>query len=482
MGIKTKKVGWRKLDNTGKIFPVIANEHLSNVFRLSVTLKEPIEIELLQQALENILPYLPNFRVKIRRGVFWYYFEDNLKIPKVTRERTYPCKFIDPHGSSRFLFRVTYYENNINFEVFHALTDGLGAVNFLRELTCQYLYLKKGNTGYWKDETQIITLPSVAQLEDSYLKNYKKVNHKEYTSNQACRLTGSYLGFGTGQVLHGYLPLEELKAVSKKYDVSITKYLAAAMIWCIWKEYQDGEISKQAVVLNLPINLRAFFGSSTMSNFFAVSMIGYLFQDPQMEFQTLVKIISKQMDRKITKEKMEEAISYNVSNEKKWYIRITPLFVKWLVLNGIFKIKDGAYSMTISNIGPISVEPEYAQDIERFRLMIGVSRRQPIKCAICAYGDEVVVTFSSVFSDSNLQKRFFKLLKQEGVTINLEGNELAACKHKRSYPRIRKIFVLRKHNDKKAIKQAGKQAVHVTADYISGKKNLKEELEKRFHW
>ena len=107
MGQKRWKNRWRRLDNTAKIFPVIANENVSQVFRISVTLKEPVDPELLSRALEEILPEIWNFRVKMRRGLFWYYFEENDRIPQVKRENTYPCRFIDPHGNQRFLFRVT---------------------------------------------------------------------------------------------------------------------------------------------------------------------------------------------------------------------------------------------------------------------------------------------------------------------------------------------------------------------------------------
>lgn len=77
---------WRRLDNTAKIFPVIANEQMSQVFRISVTLKEPVDPDILQQALEDILPHIRNFRVKLRRGLFWYYFEENTRIPGTAGE------------------------------------------------------------------------------------------------------------------------------------------------------------------------------------------------------------------------------------------------------------------------------------------------------------------------------------------------------------------------------------------------------------
>ena len=146
---------WRRLDNTANIFPVIANENMSQVFRISVTLKEPVQPEVLQKALEDILPHIRNFRVRLRQGLFWYYFEENKSIPQVQRESTYPCRYIDPHGNRRFLFRVTYYERRINLEVFHALTDGLGAVNMLKDLTRRYLQRIHGEESeFWSSEDE----------------------------------------------------------------------------------------------------------------------------------------------------------------------------------------------------------------------------------------------------------------------------------------------------------------------------------------
>lgn len=482
------KTGWRRLDNTANIFPVIANENLSNVFRVSATLKDAVEADLLQQALEDTLPQVEGFRVKLRRGIFWYYFEENKKIPLVQRESTYPCRYIDPHGNRKFLFRVTYFERRINLEVFHALTDGLGAVNFLKKLTYRYLQLKKGEAGVCKEEDAKTQEQQEFKVDDSYLENYREIKHRHYSSNPAYRLTGNFLPLGTGQVLHGYVNLKELKAICKQYDVSITKYLAACLIWSIWQEYLEGRPCDQAIVLNLPINLRAFFGSETMANFFAVTMIGYLFENPSVEFETLLGKISRQMDRKIDKDRLEESISYNVSNEKKWYFRVTPLVIKWMALNIVFRLKDRAHTTTLSNVGPIKVDPAYQDDIEQFHIMIGVSRRQPVKCTACAYREDVVITFTSVFADSRLQRRFFRKIKEDGARVRLEGNELSAARKKDMYPRVRRVMILQKGGEAKAsrmvksVGHSGGHAVRNVRDYLTGTRDLKEELNRRFHF
>lgn len=478
---------WRRLDNTAKIFPVIANENVTQVFRVSVTLKEAVQPEILQRALEEILPRIRAFRVKLRRGLFWYYFEENTKIPQVRRENTYPCRYIDPYGNQRFLFRVTYYERRINLEVFHALTDGLGAVNFLKSLTRQYLRMAHGAPEEWTAEDEKTRSEEVFHVQDSYLENYRRGTPRNYSSAPAFKLAGHYLPPGTGQVLHGYVKVSELKRYCRRYDVSITKYLAAALLWSIRQEYLGGKTGARPVVLNLPINLRAFFGSDTMANFFAVTLIGWLFRDPDMDFETLLYKVSRQMDRKIDKEKLKESICYNVSNEKKWYLRVIPLFIKRPLMSLVFRMKDRAYTMTLSNLGPIQMEPEYQDSIKRFHFMIGVSRRQPIKCAVCAYGDELAVTFTSAFSDSRLQRRFFRKLKEDGLSVRLEGNELCAAKRKDMYPRVRRVLILRKGGEAKAARMAkkmghtGESAARGLLDYVSGRRSLGDELRRRLH-
>lgn len=110
--------------------------------------------------------------------------------------------------------------------------------------------------------------------------------------------------------------------------------------------------------------------------------------------------------REDSKGKLEETISYNVSNEKKWYVRILPLFVKWLALGFIFRRNDRAHTITLSNIGLISMDREYQDDIEGFRMLIGVSKRQPAKCGVCSFGHRTVITFTKVFQDSRLEECF----------------------------------------------------------------------------
>lgn len=428
---------WRRLDNTAKIFPVIASENLSNVFRISAVLKDEVDPGTLQRALEEILPQFEGFSVRLRRGFFWYYFEDNKRMPVIERETTYPCKFIDPHSNQLYLFRVTYFDRRINLEVFHAVTDGLGAVNFLKALVYRYLDIKRNSRTGHRTSQKISSNVSM-NVEDSYVRHYKKTEKRKYSTRKAYHLAGEALPLDEENVLHGYVDLKMLKTVAKSYGVSITRFLTAALIWAIYQEYLGGKPCEESIGISIPINLRTFFGSETTANFFAVTLIDFLSTSEEHTFTEVLEAVSSQMDSKITKEKMEQIISYNVSNEKKWYLRAAPLFVKWCALNLVFRNNEKAYTMTLSNIGPIDIEEDYRKEIERFTIMIGVSKRQPMKCAVCSYGEEVIVTFTSVFQDTRLQDRFFGFLREMKIPVSLESNGVPDRRDDMGrYPQIR---------------------------------------------
>ena len=109
---RVQGAGWRRLDNTGKLFAMVTGEDLSNVFRVSAVLAEEVDGARLQEALKQTLPEFQVFQVKLRRGFFWNYFESNTREPEVEPETPYPCRFIEPHSSQMYLFRVSFFKKN----------------------------------------------------------------------------------------------------------------------------------------------------------------------------------------------------------------------------------------------------------------------------------------------------------------------------------------------------------------------------------
>ena len=77
---------WFRLDNSAKLYPFITTKDTQNLFRFTVELTNDIDAEILQNALDLTLKRFPSFAVRLRRGAFWYYLEENTKQLKVQPE------------------------------------------------------------------------------------------------------------------------------------------------------------------------------------------------------------------------------------------------------------------------------------------------------------------------------------------------------------------------------------------------------------
>ena len=133
---------WSRLDNAAKIFPPTSNKQDTKVFRFACQLNEWVDRDILQQAAERTLEVFPTFRSVLNHGLFWYYLEKTDLLPIVEPEYRPPCGQIYDPSSRNLLFEITCYRDRINLEVYHALTDGTGALQFLKTLVCNYLSIK----------------------------------------------------------------------------------------------------------------------------------------------------------------------------------------------------------------------------------------------------------------------------------------------------------------------------------------------------
>lgn len=419
--LRKEQLAWDKLDNTANLFPVIATEDMTNVYRISVTLTEEIDRILLQESLNRILPQFLVFRMRLRMGVFWYYFEENTRpAPIVREEYSSPGAYIDKSRNNHYMFRVTYYKCRINLEVFHALTDGAGGIIFLQELIYQYLRLKYPEI--LKVEKDKISSGIFLDKEDSYVKNFKKGHPKVYQSERALTLNGERLSKGEMGVVHGYMPVDQLKKAGKKYGVTINQYLVGVFVYCIYKEYLKEQPSKIPISCCVPVNLRPYYDSHTMKNFFA--MVSAVFR-PEKEQYTLaevIEIVAESLREQITPENLNNIMSYNVSNEKNWILRAVPLVVKNVVMKRIYGISAKATSATVTNIGNIELREPYQKYVEHFYTTLSMSKGQNIKGGICSYNGILTFTFSSVLLDLSIQKRFFQLIAEDGVAVAVESN------------------------------------------------------------
>ena len=155
---------WRKLDNAALAFPLVTGKDDTRVFRFYCQLKEKVDGEILQSALDQAMEKYPLFQAVLRKGLFWFYLEHRSLRAVVKQETEPPCSRLYIPDKKSLLFQVSYDKNRINFEVFHALTDGTGAMHFLQELVQNYLILAHPESN----------LPRIENAEESRTETKKK--------------------------------------------------------------------------------------------------------------------------------------------------------------------------------------------------------------------------------------------------------------------------------------------------------------------
>ncbi|MFR5583387.1 MAG: hypothetical protein ACLTLQ_05750 [[Clostridium] scindens] len=129
---------------------------------------------------------------------------------------------------------MTYYHNRINFEVFHALTDGTGATQFLRELVKNYPHLAHQEDGL---ADVILTDEKVTirdQEDDSFSKYYnpdmKRSKKKKPHAYQIKKMRKEYDEL---RVIEGTASVKDVLAVSREKGVSMTVLLTAVYLCAI---------------------------------------------------------------------------------------------------------------------------------------------------------------------------------------------------------------------------------------------------------
>lgn len=414
-----KTSNWRRLDNSAKIFPIASSKKYSSVFRLSAVLKEKINPKILKQAVNNVLINLNSFKVKLKKGVFWYYFEDNTKEVIIEEEKDYPCKYIDPNTNNDYLFKVTYWENKINLDIFHSLADGNSGLIFLREIVYTYIELAHKEDF---DQRLRVERKLSNNTEDDYLKNYDKKSKAPKGGKKAYRLKGKPLSLAAIGVIHVNIDLEELKKKAKEKDVTITQYLTSILIYAIYNSNYKAYKGKRPIKICIPVDLRRYFKSETISNFFSYINVQTGERLNLESLEDILKFVKDEFSRKLTQDEISKTMSANVKLGNNWFIKIIPLFLKLIIVK-LSYIEIRKYTTTtFSNIGRIGIIGKYKKYIEKFMMLIAPESVEKIKCSACSFEDKLIFTFTSTLKGTEVEREFCKILREEGIELFIEGN------------------------------------------------------------
>ena len=416
---------WYRLDNSAKIYPAAASRSWAAVFRVSVTLREPVIPEILQTALEDTVERIPTFRLSLHKGVFWYYLDTNENPPRVERDVSNPCKKIDKRENNGYCFRVRYYRCRIAVELFHSIADGTGAMIFLKTLAARYLQLQGIDIPAVEGVLDCQEEPKPEELEDSHAK-YARFRHIESRRESKAyhpRMTRKPIP--DVNLITGIMPVEQVHARAKALGVTINEYLAGTLCYAFYQQQKrEGGRRQYPVKVSIPVNMRAFYPSQTVRNF-------ALFVNPGVDpaygeytFEEIVLHIHHFMRLRLNEKYLNAVLSANVGNEKNLAMRAAPLFLKNFAMGLAYRLYgESRYSIGFSNLGVMKVPGEMDPYVERFDFYMGPPRYNTHGSAAVSFHDKLYFTFIGAVEETDIERLFFTELVKRGIHVLVESNQ-----------------------------------------------------------
>lgn len=417
---------WMPLDNAALIFPAIRRKNWNNVFRQSISLTEDVDPAILQRAVNELMPRFPSFYLRLRRGVFWYYLEEVASPPQVQEDYAYPLTFMTRREMSRCCLRIFYYRNRIAVEFFHVLSDGGGAVVYLKTLAARYLTLRYGVDIPATDGVlDIAEAPDPAELEDSFQQH--AADHSAF-----CPETGAYRLPGKRELgrflrlVTGVIPGDALRDLARAYGCTVTVLLAAVMAECIlaMQEEQVPKKRQKPVKITVPVDLRRLFPSRTLRNFVLTVNPGV---DPRLGTYTLQELcdaFTHQLAAEITPQRMAGRIAENVAPQRNRLLKAAPIFLKTPVMRAVYRRRGERLGcLNVSNLGVQRLPAAMAPYVARMEFIIGVQYSYPNNCSLVTCGGVTVVSMIRSTESPELERRFFSRLVELGVPVSIETNE-----------------------------------------------------------
>ncbi len=424
MSAAAKQLPWLKLDNAGKIFPGQNTSKWSNIFRFTVVLKAPVDPVILEQALRDILSRFPCFDVRIRRGFFWYYFEKNQNpAPPVMPDIKNPCYRVNFRENNGFLFRVYYRENRISIDFYHALSDAYGASRLLSTLAAQYLRLCGHEITSGESVLAVDEPASEDELEDAYRKYASSKAKSKRGGRMVYHASGTRMPPHTLNITTGFMPVDRIKAKAAEYNVTVTEFLAAALLYVHYQKQKNESRRQKPLIVMIPVNLRNMFPSKTLRNFSLWHSTGI---DPNMgdfTFEDVLKQVSLTL-RLVNNEKTLNAMmTANLKIESNPAMRFLPLFLKDPIIWLTFLLtREQTSTAVVSNLGVMKVPPEMTPFVDKFILVNCPGVRNGGRGAVVSFGNTLAMTFSNIFVESDLEREFFRMFVKMGIPVKIESN------------------------------------------------------------
>lgn len=391
------------VDNASILFLSLMRPYHTNSFRFSVELREPVQPEILQRAVNNIHPRFPSVIAGLRQDFFHYRQIAAKQAPKVQPDTV----LLSPMGREELEncgFRVFYRECTISIELFHALTDGHGALVVLTALIREYLRLLGNEVGL-----ESLGEPQPDEVEDAYVA-LSRAKPRHLPSRFSYLLPRPKDADWQVRTSSLTLDTKQLLDAAHRYGVTLNTLLTALMAKTVMQMQLEDKAAKRLkpVRIMVPADLRRIANSRTLRNCALYSLPTMEVSQKDLSFRELCERISAQLQEQLSPENLTAMASYNVRTQNGWYFRILPWKLKAAALRlGYRFFGESNSSLTLTNLGRVALPDELKGHVTDLRCCMTPRVSSPYGCTIMTFGNQLTLQMSRFCPEDELGKRYF---------------------------------------------------------------------------
>lgn len=418
---------WYRLDNAAKIIPASVGGADTRVFRLVCELREDVDPDILQQAVDMVSVLFPYMNCCLRKGIFWYYMEEMGHGAVVHGEYARPLKSLYVPGRKNLLYRVIYRKSRIILEMFHVLGDGTGGFMFLRAIVTQYLVLRHG-----LDQSLVAgegSRVSTEELQDDAFSRFyekdksRKRNYlKEMFPKTAYKIRGTYDENMDAHLIEGTVSAGKILGVCHEKNVTLGVLVTSCWVEAILKQMKRSEYNRP-IVISVPVNLRQFYPSVTSRNFFGVINVAF---DPKKydgTLESIIPVIRGEFNRLLLPESIQATMNSYSSLEHNAGVRIVPLVFKDLGLRATMTMMNRGVTTSVSNVGKVDIPAELHPYICKFCSFMACNS---VFMCISTFEDNMVFGIVSAFTEHTTEMYFFRALSKLGLEAEVASSDYFA--------------------------------------------------------
>ena len=423
---RERQGSWFKLDNAAKIFPGQNSGRWSNIFRVSLALKQKIDPSLLEKALDDVIERFPCFAVRMRRGFFWYYLEANKhKAPDIMPDIKNPLYRVRWHENKRFLFRVYYYENKISVDFYHSLTDGFGASLFLSTLVAQYLRLCGQNIAAGAGVLSLEEEATAEELEDAFERYGNSKGKPQKRGKFVYHAKGTRMPAHTFNITTGIMSSQSVLDLAKKHNATLTEFFAAILLEILYEKQKRENRQQKEISVQIPVNLRKAFPTSSLRNF---TMCYDVRIDPKLgdyNFDEILRQISLHLRYINNPKELNAMMTQNLKLERNMLLPLMPLALKKIGVALTFKLTaEQRTSVLLTNLGVMDIPKEMEGFVMHPYFMPAPGLLNGARIGVGTCNGRLTVTFANIYQESDIEREFFTRLVKMGVHVKIESNRL----------------------------------------------------------